>query len=91
MPKASFDEVWDRIVENEGETFQTLRKLKLTYKVDGNSVCPSRTEYKIPKSDFKKAYGMIPIRGPGDIGDVVRGPSYIWAILRDKKISVGCW
>ncbi|WP_158304029.1 hypothetical protein [Caldicellulosiruptor owensensis] len=26
--------------------------------------------------------------GPGEIGNIVRGPSYIWGILSDKRINI---
>jgi hypothetical protein len=32
---------------------------------------------------------MLPINGPGEIGEIVRGPSYVWAILHDRRISEG--
>jgi len=42
--------------------------------------------YKLPKSSFKKSVYMMPLDGPGKIKDIVRGPSYIWSILNDKRI-----
>lgn len=41
------------------------------------------------KSDFLKAYRLVPIRGPGKIKDVVRGASYVWAVLHDSLVACG--
>lgn len=91
MPNAKFDEVWNRILKNEGETFYTKKGLEFKYEIDGDIFLPSRTNYQISKNDFMKAYQLVPIDGPGVINDIVRGPSYIWAVLHDKKISIGAW
>ncbi len=52
---------------------------------------PSRTEYAISKVDIKKASKLLPISGPGQISQIVRGPSYLWAVLHDERISNGEW
>lgn len=77
MAKPYFEEVWKRILACEGEEFRTITNLPFTYKVRGNSLRPSRTEYNISKSDFAKAYGLVPLDGPGEITKLVRGPAYI--------------
>jgi len=83
----SFEEIWKKIIEHEGEVFYTKTGKEFTYEVIGDAIYPSRTNYRIPKTDFRKAYQIIPISGPGKINKVVRGPSYIWAILHDKRIN----
>lgn len=82
----SFDAVWNRITENEGRTFNTKRGLEFTYKINGNMLIPSRTNYLLPKKDFETAFNSMPIKGPGEINKTIHGPSYIWAILNDKRI-----
>ncbi len=91
MPKPSFEEVWKRVVASEGQEFKTSTNLPFTYKIRRNSLCPSRTKYNVSKSDFAKAYELVPILGPGKISDIVRGPTYMWAILHDKRISHNEW
>jgi hypothetical protein len=91
MSNPTFGVIWDRIVAHQGETFLTKKCLKFTYVVNGNVLSPSRTKYKISTGDFEKAYGMVPISGPGVINEIVRGPSYIWAVLHDQRISMGQW
>jgi len=82
----SFDEVWNRIKQNEGYLFKTISGLDFTYKINNNILVPSRTNYPLGKSDFKKAFDLMPIKGPGEINKIVRGPAYIWAILNDSRI-----
>ena len=85
--KNSFNEIWSRILKNEGEEFNTKRGLPFTYEIDGNHVIPNRTEYPLLKSEFKKAYNLMPTSGPGELSEIIRGPSYIWAILNDSRIN----
>lgn len=72
----SFEESWNQILEHEGEDFETKTGLKFTYRVEGNSVIPDRTEYHLHKSNFAKAYHLLPLKGPGEISDTIRAPSY---------------
>jgi len=89
MPNTPFEEIWSRIVTHEGKTFHTITGLEFTYKIYGDGFYPSRTNYRISKTDFRKAYQKVPIEGPGIINDIVRGPSYVWATLHDRRISLG--
>jgi len=91
MPNTTFEEIWSRIVTHEGETFHTITDKPFTYEIEGAGFYPSRTHYRISKSDFRKAYQMVPIDGPGVINRIVRGPAYVWAVLHDQRISLGEW
>lgn len=82
----SFNEVWERIINNSGQTFKTITGKDFTYSIINNYFLPSRTKYKISKENFEKAYKMLPLDGPGQINNIVRGPSYVWAVLNDKRI-----
>jgi hypothetical protein len=79
------------IRKHAGETFRTKKGEPFQYEVDGNTLRPSRTEYQVPLSDVRKALTLVPFDGPGVINQVIRGPSYIWAILHDQRISEGDW
>lgn len=81
-----FNEVWNRIIKNEGNTFKTKTGIEINYEICKDGLITSRTTYKLSKSDFKKAFDMMPLDGPGVIRDLVRGSAYIWAILNDKRI-----
>lgn len=82
----SFTEIWKRILSSQGEIFYTISGLPFTYTIKGARLRPSRTDYNISLSDIEKAYQMIPLRGPSEINDLVRGPAYVWAILHDPRI-----
>lgn len=81
-----FELVWKNIIFNEGQIFVTKSNIKFKYKVKGNAIIPDRTNYPLNKNDFKKVYNLLPLDGPGKINNIVRGPSYIWAILNDNRI-----
>lgn len=83
----SFDNIWEQIIKYCGQTFYTKKKrLPFTYRIEKNLFYPSRTDYHISKNDFKKVFELGHIDGPGQINNLVRGPSYIWAVLNDKRI-----
>ncbi len=90
--KPPFEEVWNRIKSLEGAKFKTKTGLPFTFKLFGNTFKPSRTDYNIAKSDFKKAFDRVPFDdGPSVVNKIVRGPSYIWAVLHDKRIRRSDW
>ena len=91
MRMAPFQMIWSRIIEHAGETFFTKTGLKFTYEIVGNRFRARRSNYRIAKNDFEKAYRLIPITGPGEISEIVRGPSYVWGVLHDKRINNGKW
>ena len=70
-----FEEVWQQILLHEGEVFYTTRGLDFTYQIIGSSLIPSRTPRQISQADFKKAFLNMPLSGPGDINNLVQGPS----------------
>jgi hypothetical protein len=89
MSDAAFEDVWGRIVAHAGQTFRTKTGSELTYKIVGGYFCPSRTDYRISREEFRRAFQMVPIAGPGVINRIVRGPAYVWAVLHDRRISQG--
>jgi hypothetical protein len=86
-----FEEVWRRIVAHEGDEFRTTTGLPFTYEIAGDILHPSRTKYNIAKSQVAKAFELVPFDGPGIINAIVRGPSYVWAILHDARIRRSRW
>jgi hypothetical protein len=86
MRDDAFTSIWKRIKSLEGESFKTRRGLEFTYEISDDVLYPSRTSYRISQSEFQKAYDLMPIKGPGEISQLVRGPSYVWAILHDPRI-----
>ena len=86
MPTTSFEEVWERIKQHARETFYRKRGVPFIYEVRGDVFLPSRTEYATAKTDFRKAYERVPLKGPGEINYLFRGPAYIWAVLKRRLV-----
>jgi len=82
----SFDAVWQRIEAHAGKEFRTKTGLPFTYEVVGTSVVPDRTGYPLHVSNFRAAFDLLPLSGPGQINTLVRGPAYVYAILTDRRI-----
>jgi len=82
----NFEQVWANILKNQGQKFYTKTNLEFIYSVNGNILKHNRTDYSIEKGDFIKAFELLPIEKPSDIINIVRGPSYVWAILNDIRI-----
>ena len=91
MNDITFNTVWERIIYNQGQVFYTVTGLKFTYSIEGDYLITDRTKYKLPKTDFARAFERMPIPSPSCISKIVRGPSYIWAILNDHRISKEDW
>ncbi|MBR5020689.1 MAG: hypothetical protein IKY17_03585 [Oscillospiraceae bacterium] len=81
-----FDAVWERILRFEGELFYTVTNRSFTYRIVGGAVVPEHTGYPLAKKQFLKAYNLGELKNPGQINRIVRGPSYVYAILTDPRI-----
>ena len=86
-----FSEVWDRIVKSTGKVFYTKKGLKFSYAVEGSVLALDRTKYPLTMKDIMSAYRHVPLDGPGELAGLVRGQSYIWAILHDNRIRKKDW
>ena len=82
-----FEQVWNNIKKYQGERFETITGLNYIYKIEYDRVIVSRTYYPLTKANFKQAFDHKVINCPSDIKEV-RGPSYVFAILTDKRICM---
>jgi hypothetical protein len=87
----SADEVWARIEANEGGVFRQIRGGEFTYSIKASYLKPSRTNRKIPKSDFAVALLLVPLENTSLIQQTLQGPSFIYAILMDARIRQSDW
>jgi len=85
----SFEEVWSKIEKHAGETFHTKDGVEFTYKIEGDLFIAAEGDQTILKSDFQRAYRMIPQVLPEEIEKIVKGPAYVWSVLNDERISEG--
>jgi hypothetical protein len=81
-----FDAAWQRIEAHAGSEFRTKTGLPFTYEVSGTSIVPDRSGYPVHVSDFRTAFDLLPLSGPGENNALVRGPAYVYAILADRRI-----
>ena len=83
----NFSNIWNRIVQHAGEDFYTVTNIRFTYQISCNSVITDRTTYPLAQSQFEKAYNLGELKNPSQINKLVRGPSYVYAILTDARIK----
>ena len=87
----SIDTIWKRLESLQGEQFETISGKPFTYEISGNVFVSSRTDFNLSRADFEKALALVPIGGPGEISDLVRGSAYIWAVLHDRRVRKSDW
>ena len=84
------DELWNKILELEGETFYTATGLKFTYVViDDHQIQPYRdgkTRWKLSKNLFAKALAF-PKYSVAEFNNTIIGSSYVAGILNDDRIN----
>jgi len=86
----SIDIVWSRIKAHEDETFHQIRGRAFHYSVIGSRLIPNTTNRNLPKSDFEKALNFLPLINIVPLQNL-QGPSYLYAILMDKRIRGTDW
>jgi len=86
----TFDEVWNRIEMHAGDDFQQKKGRIFTYQARQGYIVPNTTNRNLPRSQFRTAYEMVPLAGPGQINHL-QGPAYIFAILMDPRIRQEDW
>lgn len=79
-----------RIEAHAGEEFQQIRGGRFTYAVHGASLRLSRTNQNIPISYLEQAAELLPLENTVPVQHL-RGPSYIYAILMDRRIRWDDW
>jgi len=79
---------WKKLKENVGEEFLTVSGLAFTYEFVGDSsIRVSRANQVISKVNFEKAMEHMPLSGPGEISNTVRGSAYVYALLVDERLQ----
>lgn len=86
----SFDTIWARIKENEGKIFHQIRGQEFTYTVNGPAIIPSTTNQNIPRTHFEEASKLLPLINTVPVQHL-RGPSYLFAVLMDRRIRQQDW
>ena len=87
MPK--FDHIWAKSRSHAGKPFRTKQNLPFSYKIASENVITiirPTFERSVSRATFEQAYSRgLPMYGPSEITDL-QAPSYVWAILHDRRI-----
>lgn len=86
----NIETVWHRIVSHQGETFRQIRGQEFSYSINQSVLNPSTTNQNLPKSEFEKALRCMPLENTVPL-QKLRGPSYLYAILMDRRIRAADW
>ena len=85
--------VWDNIIKHEHEEFKTKTGIKFNYTLinDGNAIMPKNEKNSkllpIEKTELERVIAeFMPLESPSQINNVILAPSYVFAILTDKRI-----
>lgn len=82
-----FEKIWNNIVSCQGQTFYKIGGQPFTYIVEGSAIIPNCAKQRLTKANFAKyAEDIIGSDRPGSFSNLVRGSSYVWAILNDDRI-----
>lgn len=82
--------LWERIKECEGLIFQQIKGGEFSYKVKGNLIILSRTNRSVSKATFNEALKKVPLKNTVPLQNL-QAPSYLYAILMDKRIRKNDW
>jgi len=82
--------VWERIKEHEGQIFKQLEGGEFSYSVNGNSILLSRTNRTVSKNTIAKALDHVPLVNTVPLQHL-QAPSYLFAILTDRRIRQTNW
>ena len=82
--------IWKRIIQCEGESFYQIRGKEFTYEVQRNAISLKTTNRSISKREFEKALKFVPLESTVPVQNL-QAPSYLYAILMDKRIRQTDW
>jgi hypothetical protein len=90
MPGVGFERIWQRIEAHAGERFVQIRGGEFTYEVHSGCVWPDRTNRALARSQFEQAFALMPVENTVPL-QRLQGPSYLYAILMDRRIRQNDW
>jgi hypothetical protein len=63
--------------------------MRFTYSVAGDVLRTDRANQNLSRSNFEKVLPLLPLSGPGEISNYVRGSAYVWTILKTGESEKG--
>jgi hypothetical protein len=86
--------IWQRLINSQGQKFQTVRGLPLTFEVEGNGIWffrdGKRVNRKLTRTQFEVALSRCPLTSTTEIKDLMDYP-YLFAILTDRRVRGQEW
>ncbi len=84
------DRVWARIQSHAGETFRQIRGREFTYEARANYLTLKQVQQNIPRNQVEQALELVPLANTMPLQQF-RAPSYLYAILMDRRIRQDHW
>lgn len=88
--KEDFETIWNRIIDNQGNNFSTIKKVSFTYSIGEddsfNPSVPVNHPKASNKENVKKAYDQWPVDGSSFFSKDIFAASYVWGVLNDSRI-----
>ena len=95
----SIDDIWKRILENEGEIFKTKKGISFKYTINEDKITPhpidgpkrnySDETMSFKKNHVEKAIKKIPIGDYNDLRGILGIPTWLYSIMTDNRIFDG--
>ena len=86
--------IWRRILNHQGEQFNTVRGLPFTFEVDGAGIWffrnGKRVNRKLTQTQFEVALSRCPLKRTTEISDLMDYP-YVFGMLMDRRIRGQEW
>jgi len=87
------DALWERILRHQGETFRTIRGRQVTYRAKSGGLYFFHSDGRMidqlsSRAEIAEAASRFPLRNTTAIKDL-RNPSYLFAVLTDRRIHEG--
>lgn len=84
----SFETVWRKIAAHAGEQFQTKTGQVFRYEIVNNDcIRPTNSDQSVCRTDVEALYRTVAGADTRTIASLTEGPSFVWAILADKRIG----
>jgi len=87
LDNPAFDAIWARISAAGGRDIRTRDGEAFRFSADAKGVRPNVVDYPIARASFERAFDLGPNIGPGELGQRVRGGSYVWAIMHSEAVG----
>ena len=84
------DELWSRLGRHEGEEFKQIRGKPFRYSLTDAGLAPDTTDWVIPRTHLATALERVPLKNTVPVQDLF-GPSYVYAVLMDRRIRRHDW